>query len=201
MQSLTIIGNKPSAIEKKPNVSGFTLLEMLFVLAITALLVSLAAPGFQAYSAQARAKNSIHKLSGVLRQARNHAVHHQKSVLVCPSHDGLKCHAQGWENGLMIFEDNNNNRLAEPSDNLIFFQSPFIEHARLDWNRTDNYLIFSELGLPSGSAGSFVYCPGNRDSRYAHALIISFSGKMRLAEDHNQDGIREAGNSANIVCQ
>jgi type IV fimbrial biogenesis protein FimT len=100
----------------------------------------------------------------------------------------------------MILEDHNHNRQRDSSEHLVYFQSPLIEHASLDWNGLNNYMIFSVLGVPSGSAGSFVYCPGNRDVRHAHALIISFSGKIRLAEDLNQDGIREAANNMNIVC-
>lgn len=191
---------QPSPAKSAPKVSGFTLLEMLFVLAIAAVLFAIAAPSFQAFSAQSKAKNSIHKLSGVLRHARNHAVHHQKPVLVCPSEDGVNCLNQSWQNGIIVFEDSNENQQAEPSETLVYFQAPFIEHARLRWNGLNNIMTFSELGLPSGSAGSFVYCPNNNDTKYAHGLIISFSGKIRLAEDHNNDGIRESGNNKNIVC-
>lgn len=191
---------QPALISSTSEVSGFTLIEMLFVLAIAAILVSLAAPGFQAFSAQSKAKNSIHKLSGVLRHARNHAVHHQKQVLVCPSEDGIHCLNQDWQAGVMVFEDSNHNRQAEPTETVLYFQAPFIEHAKLSWNGLKNDILFSELGLPSGSAGSFVYCPNNNDAKYAHGLIISFSGKLRLAEDRNKDGIRESGNNKNIVC-
>lgn len=191
---------RPALMHKTAHISGFTLLEMLFTVMIAALLFSLAAPAFQSFSAQSKAKNSIHKLSGVLRHARNHAVHYQKPVLVCPSEDGVNCLRQDWQRGIMVFEDRNQNRQAEASETLIYFQAPFIEHAKLSWNGLRNNLLFSELGLPSGSAGSFVYCPNNGDVKYAHGLIISFSGKIRLAEDYNRDGIRESGNHKNLVC-
>ena len=182
------------------NDKGFTLLEMLFVLVIAAVLLSIATPTLQAISAQSKAKNSIHKLSGILRNARNHAIHHQTPVLVCPSKDGTHCLSQGWQQGIMVFVDDNQNRQAEPAETMVYFQSPFIEHAKLSWNGLKNDILFSALGLPSGSAGTFVYCPNSDDAQYAHALIISFSGKIRSAEDYNQDGVREAGNNKNIAC-
>ena len=190
----------PLHIENRSSIQGFTLIELLFVLAISALLLAIAAPGFQTMSAQSKAKNSLHKLSGVLRLARNHAVNYQTPVLVCPSEDGSHCLDQDWQHGLMILADRNSNRQADPSETVVYFRTPFLEQGRLHWNALKNSLSFSTSGLPSGSVGSFVYCPGNNDVRYAHALVISFSGKMRFAEDQNQDGIREAGNNRNIAC-
>lgn len=179
---------------------GFTLIELLVVMTIAAILIALAAPGFEAFSAQSNTKNSLHKLSGVLRLARNHAVHHQTPVLICPSKDGIHCLNQDWQHGLMILADYNNNQQADPSDTLVYFDKPFIEQGSLHWNALRNSLRFKPTGLPDGSVGSFVYCPENNDARFAHALMISFSGKLRFAEDQNKDGIRESGNSKNIIC-
>ncbi len=181
-------------------IKGFTLLELLSVLAIAALLFSLAVPGFYSFSANSKARNSIHKLSGVLQVSRSHAVNHQKPVRVCPSQNGISCQNLAWQHGILAFEDLNENLHLDATETRIYYQAPFIEYASLNWNALRNHILFSGAGLPVGQAGTFTYCPDSGDAHFAHGLIISFSGKMRQAEDNNHDGIRESGDQKNIIC-
>tara|TARA_R110002167_G_scaffold243833_11_gene449272 strand:+ start:358 stop:948 length:591 start_codon:yes stop_codon:yes gene_type:complete len=178
---------------------GFTLLEMLIVLTITAILMALGSPSFYALSAQSKSKSTIQKLSGLVRLARNSAVNHQTPIVLCPSKNGLAC-GKSWQEGVLIFEDQNNDKQLSKTETLVHFQSPLIESGSIQWSALHNYLSFSGEGLSGNSAGSFVYCPEDNNPKYANSLIISFSGKIRRAGDDNHDGIRESGNSKNIVC-
>lgn len=179
--------------------NGFTLLEVLTVIAITAILLSLATPSFQAFSAHQDAKATVQKLSGLIRLARNNALNHQRPTLLCPSKDGIKC-TQDWHEGILIFEDQNHDKQLSQHEDLVYFQSPLIKKGSLHWSALHNYLSFSGQGLSGSSAGSFIYCPEDNNPAYANALIVSFSGKARRAQDSNHDGIRESGNAKNIVC-
>lgn len=190
----------PTEFKNRSFIHGFTLIELLTVIAIASLLVFLVVPGFQSLSAHSTARNSLHKLSGVLRLARHHAINHQTRVLVCPSLDGIHCLDQDWQHGVLILTDDNDNQEADASETVVYFQAPFLEQGSLHWNALKNNLRYAPTGQPEGSVGSFVYCPGNHDTRFAHALMLSFSGKIRLAEDQNKDGIRETGNRRNIIC-
>lgn len=178
---------------------GFTLFEILIVLAVTAILISLVTPNFYAFSAQSKSKATIQKLSGLVKLARNKAVNHQSSILLCPSENGLVC-GENWQEGVLIFEDQNNDKQLNTTENLVHFQSPLIENGSIRWSALHNYLSFSGEGISGNSAGSFIYCPEDNNLKYANALIISFSGKIRRAVDDNHDGIRESGNSKNIAC-
>ena len=178
---------------------GFSLFEILIVLAIVAILMSLATPSFYAYSAQSESKATIQKLSMLIKFARKNAINHQRSTLLCPSKDGLKC-GQSWKEGALIFEDKNNDKQLNNAEAILYFQSPLIESGSIRWTALHNHLSFSGQGLSSSSAGSFIYCPDDKNPKYANALILSFSGKIRRAIDINQDGIRESGNAKNIVC-
>mgnify|MGYP003649905647 CR=1 FL=1 len=178
---------------------GFTLLEVLIVLAITAVLMTLATPSLYSYAAQSESKAIIQKLSGLIRLARNNAINHQRSTLLCPSKDGLSCE-QNWQEGALIFEDRNNDKQLNNAETIIYFQSPLTENGSIHWSALHNRLSFSGQGLSGSSAGSFIYCPADKNPKYANALIVSFSGKIRRAEDNNGDGIRESGNAKNIVC-
>tara|TARA_R110001592_G_scaffold177076_2_gene417236 strand:+ start:37545 stop:38135 length:591 start_codon:yes stop_codon:yes gene_type:complete len=189
------------AFNKAPlnNQGGFTLFEILIVLAISAILLSLATPSFYAYSAQSKSKAINQKLAGLLRQARSNALNHQSSTVLCPSLDGLKCGGD-WQEGVLIFEDLNNDKQLNNTEAIVYFQSPLIEKGSIRWTALYNYLSFSGQGLSGSSAGSFIYCPEDKNPNYANALIVSFSGKIRRAIDSNYDGIRESGNNKNIVC-
>jgi type IV fimbrial biogenesis protein FimT len=195
MKLSTYYLNKQASITQH----GFTLFEILIVLAIVAILMSLATPSFYAYSAQAKSKATIQKLSGLIRFARNNAINHQSATILCPSKDGLKC-GKNWQEGTLVFKDINNDKQLNSTEAILYFQSPFIESGYIRWTALQNYLAFSGQGLSGSSAGSFIYCPEDKNPKYANALIVSFSGKIRRAKDNNHDGIRESGNTKNIVC-
>ena len=194
-KSITI---KPFSAFKSFN-QGFTLFELLIVIAVVAILVVLSTPTLMAYSSQAKSKATIQKLSGLVRLARNNAIYHQSTTILCPSKDSVSC-SQYWQDGVLIFEDKNNNRQVDNKEAVIHFQTPLIDQGKLHWTALRNYLSFSGQGLTGGSAGSFIYCPELGKPKSAHGLIVSFSGKIRQAEDSNKDGIRESGNAKNIAC-
>lgn len=180
-------------------IQGFTLLELLITLSIISILIVVVTPSFTASSAKANASAVIQTLSGLVRTARNHAIYHQQTTIMCPSKDGIKCH-QTWQDGALIFQDSNANKRLDPSEPVIRFQTPLSDNGSIRWTALRNYIMFSGQGLTGTTAGSFIYCPADNNSEHAHALIISFSGKIRHAQDADQDGIRESGNTKNIIC-
>lgn len=179
--------------------SGFSLIELLITLSIVAILALVVTPSFTSQTSKNDAKAVIQRLSGLVRVARNHAIYHQKNTIMCPSHDGQTC-SQRWQDGALVFQDNNDNKLPDANESVVRFNAPLSDKGTLNWTANRNYLTFSGQGLTGSSAGSFIYCPGDNNSKHAHALIISFSGKIRHAQDSNKDGIRESGNAQNIVC-
>jgi type IV fimbrial biogenesis protein FimT len=76
---------------------GFTLTELLVALAIMALLLALAAPGFTRQRAEAALRSATGQTMAALHLARRLALARGQSVTVCPSADGRRCGFDGTE--------------------------------------------------------------------------------------------------------
>jgi len=88
--------------------SGMTLVELMIVLAIVAILATIAVPSFQKQIASSRLVSTTNNLVSTLTQARNEAIRQGKRVTVCRSSDGTACTTAtgtGWEIGWITFVD------------------------------------------------------------------------------------------------
>jgi len=75
---------------------GFTLMEMVITIAILAILVSLAAPGFQSLILSQRVKNASFDVFSSITYARSEAVTRNAPVTITPTTAG------NWANGWSI---------------------------------------------------------------------------------------------------
>ena len=65
--------------------SGFTLVELMVVIAVLAILATIATPGFQGIVAQNRATSAANELQTTLQVARSAAIAQSRPVTVCPA--------------------------------------------------------------------------------------------------------------------
>ena len=70
---------------------GVTLVEVLSTMAISAVVLGLAAPSLTDAMRTNRARTASQQLIGLLNDARSEAVKRNIPVLVCPSNDGATC--------------------------------------------------------------------------------------------------------------
>jgi type IV fimbrial biogenesis protein FimT len=83
--------------------SGFTLVEMIVVMAISAILLTVAVPSFQQTIANYRINVEVNNLVGDLQYARAEAIKQGTTVVVCPSVDAATCSADNaWNHGYII---------------------------------------------------------------------------------------------------
>lgn len=90
---------------------GFTLVELLIVIAIAAILASLATPSFTALLNDTRQGSAQSQLLADLNRARSEAIKRNARVLLCNTADGATCSVlTNWSTGwLVCFDADGNN--------------------------------------------------------------------------------------------
>ena len=84
---------------------GLTLLELIFVLAITATLVALGAPGFRGFLLDTRRTADINAFVLAVQLSRSEAAKRGRPIVLCNTTDRLSCadNGQHFESGWMVF--------------------------------------------------------------------------------------------------
>jgi type IV fimbrial biogenesis protein FimT len=104
--------------------NGFSLIELMVVLAVISILMSIGVPSFRTLMADNQITNSSNELLYALQIARTEAVKRNSMVSLCPSSDQSTCTGNGsWHVGWIIFIDTNNNGARENAEEIIRVQN------------------------------------------------------------------------------
>lgn len=130
---------------------GFTLIEMMLVMAIMAILLGIALPLFEDFFNNARRSSAITLLMADLNQARAEAIKRNRRALVCVKNAaGTACGTgTDWRNGWLVCADEDSDNDCDAAD--IINQRPALD-AKLTLTATAAVIRFS----PNGSNGSGV---------------------------------------------
>jgi type IV fimbrial biogenesis protein FimT len=95
-------------VDKDARQKGFTLLELLFTIAVAAIIVSFGVPGFMNFIDNNRAVTHTNDLVTALNLARSEATRRRSTVTVCSSTDGATCGAgNDWSTGWVVLTAGN----------------------------------------------------------------------------------------------
>lgn len=98
--------------------SGFTLIELIVVVALIAILATWVVPGFQGLIARTTLDSEVERVWQAIRTARAEAAERRTPVRACPTENELKCSAD-WSDPIMIFVDANGNDARSDNEELI----------------------------------------------------------------------------------
>lgn len=172
---------------RQENSAGITLLEMLVVLAITAITLTLAAPSFSTLVANVRLKTATELLLTHLNFARSEAIKRNARVVLCKSANGIQCaDVGGWEQGWMVFHDANSNAQVDPGEAILLHQAALQGFVRFSGNTNiAQYVSYTPDGgahLVSGGfqSGTFTLCGYSDRPTEAREIAISKAGQARI---------------------
>ncbi len=150
---------------RHPHQSGFTLIETMVIVAITAILVSLAAPMFTTFVAQRSVTSHMRELSGAIRLARNEAMKRGQPVTICATADPLAASpscsaggAGGWAAGWLVFLDRNGDQAVSANDVLIKVQNAVANSGGIVAG-ANNAITFQPSGIAFDVADTFTLYP------------------------------------------
>ena len=174
--------------------TAFTLYELIIVLAIVSILSAVAIPACQSWIMQGRRDAVIYQLYHALFLARSSAIRYRAIVTICPSRDGYDCDMI-WNQGYMVITGN-----PERPERILKVFSP--RSGTLSWHGYPQspYLQMTAQGFTNHQNGTFYYCPANRDPHFAKAIFVIQSGRVRLSQDKNHDGIDEDSEGKPLHC-
>jgi type IV fimbrial biogenesis protein FimT len=170
---------------------GFTLVELMATVAISALMLSMAVPALDGLLSGARQTGAINDFVTSVHRARSTAITENTRVTLCPSSNGEDCEKVAWSDGWIAFADADSDQIVDASEKIISIASgtPGVTIRSPEFA---NGLLYRPNGRVTGDAetvgvfGSFTVCD-NRGVRSGKVMIVDFSGRPRLSET-NPDG-------------
>ncbi len=159
--------------------AGFTLLELIIVLAVVSIVMTFAIPAMQTFTQNDRLTTNINQLVGHLAYARSEAVKRTQQVSVCASNDGASCSGGDWADGWMIYVDADDDDSFTAGEEVLRVQQALEGNNTLTATAIGSQVTYDYRGfVDAASVGSFLLCD-DRDGPYGKTVSISNTGRVR----------------------
>mgnify|MGYP000049765193 CR=1 FL=1 len=183
---------------------GFTLIELIIAMAVLAIAVAIAGPGFGAMLQDNQQTGYINTTLSNLSFARSHAVKDGDIISVCGSSDQASCNQANFSSGWLIFADNDGDGTVDAGDNILrVVEAPQGSATmRVTGFGGATTVQFSDRGeLIANAQGTFILCPRDNDATEARAFVLNVSGMGRLAVDEgNNTAVVNDHGGADVTC-
>jgi type IV fimbrial biogenesis protein FimT len=177
--------NPPRQIFRNARMRGFTLVELMVVIAMVAILATLATPSWTQLMARNAVRAAVNDLNASLQFARSEAVRLNSPITLCPSTDAISCVNTGFERGWIVRTGPQAN--AQPNDppQQVLQDTLPRQRVRMGVSVAQSALTFLPNGLPSaGFAGvTIAVCPTDVGfGALTRTMVISRAGRMNLLQ-------------------
>jgi len=184
------------ALTRGSRMQGLTLPELLATIAVAAIVLGIAVPGFRELFVQNRLTTRINHLVLDLNLARSEAVKRGgPTVVLCkknPDPDHTSCSTETnhiWETGWIVFVDLDNDSVAGANEILrtqLRLPTGFTLRASSGFA---DAVVYRSTGATTAT-GLFVLCAGN-DLTRSRAVFINALGHIYQGQDTDNDDIPE----------
>lgn len=179
--------------------AGFTLVELLLVLAISAILLASVIPSFGDLVNHAAKQSASADLISALNLSRNTAVAEQTTITICPLNRESKC-TDDWSLPVTVFRDPDRSKTVLESSQIVRVVSPPENGRLIVRSGIRNYFRFRGTGLAREAIGNIIWCPDSDDPTLATQIRINMGGRPLIAVDSDGDGVAEDAYGQPIAC-
>jgi type IV fimbrial biogenesis protein FimT len=161
--------------------SGFTMLELVIVIAIVGVLIALGVPSFKYVTTANRIASEVNGLMGDMQFARAEAIKEGQTVVVCVSSNGTSCTNSPWNNGWIVCSDPANDSSCDAGVPIYRVQKPFTSTDTFVAGGNTDVLTFNRDGFAVGLAGAVTIALHNAPvavTAYTRCLAISAVGTL-----------------------
>ncbi|MBF0470752.1 MAG: GspH/FimT family pseudopilin [Gammaproteobacteria bacterium] len=179
--------------------SGFSLIELLVVLAIAGIFVTMAAPSFNEMVQNGKIDDSHNSLVAALIYTRSEAITRRQPMTLCRSSDSTSC-GGNWEDGWIAFVDIDGDASVDAGDGdqVVRLRQALNNGVTIRGNgNNSNRVTYAAQGNTTNN-GTFRVCDA-RGATEASGLVIAMTGRVRRAIDSDDNGVVEDG-SGDITC-
>lgn len=170
-----VAGRKPSP--------GFTLIELMVVVALIAITTSFAVPSFQTFLDRARTDAATAEVAGLFSLARSEAIRRNAPVTICRATTATStvC-AQDlqadWGGRWILFQDTNNDQVRAATEEIIRVRDAGSAGLALSLATPVQAIQITSRGfLSAGNALAFHVAASSSD-RFARNVCVSQSGRV-----------------------
>jgi type IV fimbrial biogenesis protein FimT len=175
---------------------GFTMIELMIVLAVTGVLMAIAMPDFARATRSIQLSHQAKEMAGAIKLARAEAIRRGQTVVMCRSNaTQTNCNTgsptSDWSNGWLIYVDVNNNATYDPTmvpSTLVAVKSSTngnIEIIAASLSPIANRISFNAAGEAFGnnslnSNGTLTFSHKGASNQTQSILLIDNAGRVRV---------------------
>ncbi len=184
------------------NARGFSLIELMVVIAILAILLGIGVPNLQAFAVNSRLGAASNEFYTALNLARSEAL--RRGAQISVRHLGT-AGSRDWSSGWSMFVDLDRDGVLDVGEEEVRRGPP--QTAPLTNFATANFatfIAFDAQGRLTSGGGTFVVCHGANlvedGQARSRAIVVNASGRARFGVDANNDRIPETDTAAVASC-